>query len=105
MSLTFRDVRELRDLLCAGGWQTAIEEFARRRPSWYEPLRAYAIWEGPLFTDVGPSADAARARQRRAADRDPWRYGYGAINALGPEGLPVTESARRRYLGEDLDEA
>jgi menaquinone-9 beta-reductase len=104
MSLTFRDVRELRDLLLAGEWQEAIEEFARRRPSWYEPLRAYAIWEGPIFTDVGPAADAARARQRRAAELDPWRNGYGAINALGPEGLPVTEAARRHYLGEDLDE-
>ena len=104
MSLTFRDVRELRDLLLAGDWQEAIEEFARRRPSWYEPLRAYAIWDGPLFTDVGPDADAARARQRRAAERDPWRNGYGAINALGPGGLAVTEAARRHYLGEDLDE-
>jgi len=105
MSLIFRDVRELRDLLLGGDWQTAIEEFARRRPSWYEPLRAYAIWDGPLITDVGPDADAARARQRRAAERDPWRNGYGAINALGPEGLPVTEAARLQYLGEDLDEA
>jgi menaquinone-9 beta-reductase len=104
MSLALRDVRELRDLLVAGDWQTAIEEFARRRPSWYEPLRAYALWEGPLFTDVGPEADAARARQRRAAQRDPWRNGYGAINALGPEGLPVTEAARRHFLGDDLDE-
>ena len=104
MSLAFRDVRELRDLLLARNSQAAIEEFARRRASWYEPLRAYAIWEGPLFTDVGPSADAARARQRRAADRDAWRHGYGAINALGPEGLPVTERARRHFLGEDLDE-
>jgi menaquinone-9 beta-reductase len=105
ISLTFRDVRELRDLLLAQEGQAAIEEFARRRPSWYEPLRAYAIWEGPLFTDVGPDADAARARQRRAAELDPWRNGYGLINALGPEGLPVTEAARRHYLGEDLDEA
>jgi 2-polyprenyl-6-methoxyphenol hydroxylase-like FAD-dependent oxidoreductase len=105
ISLAFRDVRELRDLLLAQEWQEAIEEFARRRPSWYEPLRAYAIWEGPIFTDVGPDADAARARQRRAAERDPWRNGYGAINALGPEGLPVTEVARRHFLGDDLDEA
>jgi 2-polyprenyl-6-methoxyphenol hydroxylase-like FAD-dependent oxidoreductase len=105
MSLTLRDVRELRDLLLAGNWQAAIEEFARRRPSWYEPLRAYAIWQGPLFTDVGPNADAARARQRRAAELDPWRNGYGAIFGLGPEGLPVTEAARRHYLGDDLDES
>ncbi|CAA9541538.1 MAG: hypothetical protein AVDCRST_MAG73-1982 [uncultured Thermomicrobiales bacterium] len=108
MSLAFRDVRDLRDLLLASSprdWQPAIEEFARRRPSWYEPLRAFAIWKGPLFTDVGPDADAARARARHAAEHDTWRNGYGAINARGPEGLPVTESARRRYLGEDLAQA
>jgi menaquinone-9 beta-reductase len=104
ISLTFRDVRELRDLLLEREWQAAIEEFARRRRTWYEPLRAYAIWEGPGYTDVGPDADAARARQRLAAERDPWRNGYGAINALGPEGLPVTEAARRHFLGDDLDE-
>jgi 2-polyprenyl-6-methoxyphenol hydroxylase-like FAD-dependent oxidoreductase len=105
ISLAFRDVRELRDLLVTQEWKAAIKEFAHRRPSWYEPLRAYAIWDGPLFTDVGPDADAARARQRRAAERDPWRHGYGVINALGPEGLPVMEAARRHYLGQDLDEA
>jgi menaquinone-9 beta-reductase len=105
ISLAFRDVRELRDLLVTQEWKAAIEEFAHRRPSWYEPLRAYAIWDGPLFTDVGPDADAARARQRRAAERDPWRHGYGVINAIGPEGLPVMEAARRHYLGQDLDEA
>jgi 2-polyprenyl-6-methoxyphenol hydroxylase-like FAD-dependent oxidoreductase len=104
MALTFRDVRELRDHLLAGDWQAAIEEFARCRPLWYEPLRAYAIWKGPLFTDVGPDADAARARQQRAAELDPWRDGYGAILALGPEGLPVTEAARRHFVGDDLDE-
>ena len=104
ISLAVRDARELRDLLLAGDWQAAIDEFARRRPSWYAPLRAHAIWDGPLFTDVGPAADAARARQRRAAERDPWCFGYGAIHALGPDGLPVTEDARRRYLGDDLDD-
>lgn len=104
LALAFRDVRELRDLLTrAGDWQRAIEEFARRRPAWYDPLRAFAMWKGPLLTDVGPEADAARERQRRAAELDPWLGGYSAIYALGPEGLPVTEEARRRYLGEDLE--
>jgi 2-polyprenyl-6-methoxyphenol hydroxylase-like FAD-dependent oxidoreductase len=105
MALAFRDARELRDLLLTRDWPEAIAEFARRRPSWYEPLRAYAIWQGPLFTDSGPDAAAARARAKRAAERDAWRNGYGAIQAFGPEGLPVTEAARRHYLGEDLDEA
>jgi menaquinone-9 beta-reductase len=108
MSLALRDARELRDLLLAANpdeWQEAIEAFARRRPSWYDPLRAYARWAGPLLADVGPAADAARARARRAAEQDPWRLGYGTINALGPEGLPVTEEARRRFLGEPGREA
>jgi 2-polyprenyl-6-methoxyphenol hydroxylase-like FAD-dependent oxidoreductase len=71
ISLAFRDVRELCDLLVTQEWQAAIEEFARRRPAWYEPLRAYAIRDGPLFINVGPDADTARARQRRG-------YGSGA---------------------------
>jgi 2-polyprenyl-6-methoxyphenol hydroxylase-like FAD-dependent oxidoreductase len=102
LSLALRDVRELRDLLLDGDWQAAIEEHARQRPSWYEPLRAYALWQGPIFTDVGPAADAARASNRRASELDPWLNGYGAIQAFGPEGLPVTEEARRHFLGEDL---
>jgi 2-polyprenyl-6-methoxyphenol hydroxylase-like FAD-dependent oxidoreductase len=104
LSLAFRDVRELSGLLLEGDdWQGAIEEFAARRPSWYEPLRAYARWQGPLTTDVGPEADAARERARLAAERDPLRNGYGAIHALGPDGLPVSEAARRHFLGLDLD--
>jgi 2-polyprenyl-6-methoxyphenol hydroxylase-like FAD-dependent oxidoreductase len=102
LSLALRDVRELRDLLLDGDWQAAIEEYARRRPSWCDPLRAYAIWQGPIFTDIGPEADAARARARHARELDPWLNGYGAIQAFGPEGLPVTEEARRHFLGEDL---
>jgi 2-polyprenyl-6-methoxyphenol hydroxylase-like FAD-dependent oxidoreductase len=104
LSLALRDVRELSQLLATEiDWQTAVDVFSRKRPTWYEPLRAYAIWQGPLTTDTGPDADAARERAKRAAEADPWRNGYGAIHALGPEGLPVTEDARRHFLGEDLD--
>ena len=103
LALAFRDVRELSRLLLAGDpWPEAVAEFARRRPTWYEPLRAYALWRGPLVTDTGPEADEARDRERRAAELDPFRNGYGAIHALGPDGLPVTEEARRHFLGEDL---
>lgn len=104
LSLAFRDVRELSHLLATeSDWQGAIGEFSRRRPSWYEPLRAYARWQGPLTTDTGPEADAARQRAKRAAEEDSWRNGYGAIHALGPEGLPVSEEARRHFRGEDLE--
>jgi menaquinone-9 beta-reductase len=104
LSLALRDVRELSHLLATeSNWQGAIEAFSRRRPAWYEPLRAYARWQGPLTTDIGPEANAARERAKRAAEADFWRNGYGAIHALGPEGLPVTDDARRHFLGEDLD--
>jgi 2-polyprenyl-6-methoxyphenol hydroxylase-like FAD-dependent oxidoreductase len=104
LALAFRDVRELSYLLTTeGDWQRAIEAFARWRSSWYDPLRAFAIWKGPLVTDVGPEAEAARDRQRRAAELDPELLGYTAIYARGPEGLPITEEARRHYLGEDLE--
>lgn len=106
LSLAFRDVRALSDLLTAeDDWSNAPTAFAARRPTWYEPLRAYAMWRGPLVTDIGREADAARERAKRAAEADPFRLGYGPIFALGPEGLPVTEGARRRYLGEDLEPA
>lgn len=102
LSLTFRDVRELHSLLAEDDWDSAIAEFARRRPAWYEPLRALAMWVGPLVTDVGPAADEARERAAAAEAADPSLWGYAAIHALGPEGLPVSEAARRHVLGEDV---
>ena len=106
LSLALRDVREFSELLIAvDDWQEAITTFSQRRPLWYEPLRAYALWRGPLVSDVGSAADLARCRAAEAAELDPFRDGYGALHALGPEGLPVTERARRHFLGEDLDVA
>jgi 2-polyprenyl-6-methoxyphenol hydroxylase-like FAD-dependent oxidoreductase len=105
ISLAFRDVEALSGLLLEQiDWQGAIEAFAARRSSWYAPLRAYARWQGPLTTHIGADADEARCRARRAAERDPFRMGYGAIHALGPEGLPVSEEVRRHFLGEDLND-
>ena len=103
LSLAFRDVRELSDRLLANDdWQAAIADFAAARPRWFAPLRAFAQWEGPLITDVGPAADAARTRHFVARERDPSLGGYRAIHALGPDGLAVSEAARGHYLGEDI---
>ena len=101
VALVFKDVSELSRLLLANDdWDDATGEFSRIRPRWYEPLRAYAAWMGPLVTDLGPEADAARLLADRARERDPWSDGYGAIHTLGPDGLPVTDAARRRVLGD-----
>ena len=104
LSLAFRDVRELSDrLLASDDWQAAIADFGAARPRWFAPLRAFAQWEGPLITDVGPEADASRARHLMARERDPSLGGYRAIHAIGPDGLVVSEESRRHYLGEDLN--
>ncbi len=104
LSLVFKDVYELsRRLLASPDWDAAIADYAHHRPSWYEPLRAYASWQGPLFIGVGPDADAAREREERAREVDPLAGGYAIIHTAGPEGLPFDEAARRHFLGEDLE--
>ena len=106
LSLVLKDVSELSQrLLTMPEWGEAVEDFARSRPRWYEPLRAFATWQGPLFIGVGAKADAARERAERASERDPLRGGYAVIHTAGPDGLPVGEAARRHFLGEDFDEA
>jgi 2-polyprenyl-6-methoxyphenol hydroxylase-like FAD-dependent oxidoreductase len=103
--LALIDVQELSALLRdSDDWQAAIAEFARRRPTWYEPMRAFGEWTGPLDTDTGPEADAARARADRAKEADRWRNGYGAFFAFGPRGLPVNDEVRAHFLGLDLPE-
>jgi 2-polyprenyl-6-methoxyphenol hydroxylase-like FAD-dependent oxidoreductase len=103
LSLALKDVSELsRRLLTMTDWGEAIADFADARPRWYEPLRAFAMWQGPLFIGVGASADAARERVERARERDPLRGGYALIHTAGPDGLSVDEEARRHFLGEDL---
>jgi 2-polyprenyl-6-methoxyphenol hydroxylase-like FAD-dependent oxidoreductase len=105
LSLALKDVAELsRRLLASPDWAAAIEDFARCRPSWYEPLRAHAAWEGSLIFGVGPAAETARERADRARARDPLLGGYGVIHTVGPAGLAVDEETRRHYFGEDLDE-
>lgn len=101
--LALIDVQELSKLLLErDDWQTAIEEFAQRRPTWYEPMRALGVWMGHLDTDTGPEADAARLLADRAREADRWRHGYGAFFAFGPRGLPVNDEVRAHFLGLDL---
>lgn len=106
LSLAFRDARVLRDLLGdATDWQAAIEEFARQRAAYFAPLRAHAGWAGRLMIETGPAADRLRDQVARAREADPSASGYAGIHAFGPDGLEVSEAARRHFFGEDLDDA
>ena len=103
LSLVFRDVRELRDLLIAESDRAqAIAVFAERRAAYHAVLRAHARWEGILTTERGPEADARRERVARAREIDPTAGGFAAIHGFGPDGLVADEAARRRFFGEDL---
>ncbi len=102
-SLTFRDVRELRDLLLnEPDWTLAIREFARRRSEYYAPLRAADNWFATITAETGPDADRRRERHNLARENDPTLGGFGLIEERGPDGLVPDESARRHYFGEDL---
>ncbi|HUZ00154.1 MAG TPA: NAD(P)/FAD-dependent oxidoreductase [Thermomicrobiaceae bacterium] len=103
LSLCFRDVREVRDrLLTEPDWDRAMMCYAARRSAYYAVLRAFMQWMAPLTTDVGPEADARRARAARARKADRTLGGFGQLAAHGPDGLEATEAARLHVLGEDL---
>ena len=101
LSLVYRDVRTLRDLLLStGDWDNATEEYARRRQQDLSVLRAHAQWLAKLTTEEGPEADERRQRVARARELDPTAGGFALIFARGPDGLVADEAARRRFFGE-----
>jgi 2-polyprenyl-6-methoxyphenol hydroxylase-like FAD-dependent oxidoreductase len=102
LSVVFRDVRELRDLLLGEeDWSVALGVFAEHRRRYYEVLRAHAAWLGILTTEEGPEAEARRERVTRARESDPSAGGFALIFARGPDGLVADAAARRRFFGED----
>lgn len=105
LSLVFRDVRELRDLLTGDDDRAEVPEaFASRRLAYYAVLREHAKWQGMLVAETGPAAEARRTRVARAREIDPGAGGFAALFAAGPDGLAVDEHARRHFFGEDLPE-
>ncbi len=102
LSLVFRDVRELRDLLGEDDWSEVPARFAARRATYFEVLRQHAMWAGTLATETGPPADALRDRVARARELDPSAGGFAALYALGPDGLVPDDAARRHFFGEDI---
>jgi 2-polyprenyl-6-methoxyphenol hydroxylase-like FAD-dependent oxidoreductase len=103
LSLVFRDVRELRDLLLTNeDWSDVPARYAEQRARYYDVLRQHARWSGPLMTDIGPEADEVRVRVAAARKKDPTAGGFAAIFLTGPDPLIADEAARKHFLGEDL---
>jgi 2-polyprenyl-6-methoxyphenol hydroxylase-like FAD-dependent oxidoreductase len=95
LSLTLRDVRVLRDeLLAHEDWSEAASRYAERHDAYYASLHRTESWYQRIIFDVGPEADAVRARalpKLVAREVD--------IVGLGPES-PSDEEARRNFFEE-----
>lgn len=98
-SLAATDARVLRDqLLAHNDWDVAGHAYATRHDQYYTAVHEYSRWIYQLFYAVGPAADARRARALPLVAEDPTRMHDGLVS--GPE-IPVDESVRRRFFGED----
>jgi 2-polyprenyl-6-methoxyphenol hydroxylase-like FAD-dependent oxidoreductase len=103
LSISFRDARELRDLLTDGTpWDQALREYEVRRRRYFEVFRAYARWATMLMVDEGPEADRRREGTARARELDPALGGFARLRAYGADGLVADDAARRHFFGEDL---
>lgn len=102
MSLVWRDVRELRDLLLNLDLEHVPAAFAEKRRAYEHVLRTHAVWVAPLTTETGAPAEALQAQVEAARAEDPTAMGYAGIFANGPDSLPTDDEARARFFGEHL---
>jgi menaquinone-9 beta-reductase len=97
-SLTARDARVLRDqLLAHDNWDEAGHAYAREHDRCYAAVHKFTGWLYRIFYDIGPEADACRARALPLLAEDATRMPDTIVS--GPE-VPLDESVRRRFFGE-----
>jgi 2-polyprenyl-6-methoxyphenol hydroxylase-like FAD-dependent oxidoreductase len=99
MSITLRDVRALRDaLLAERDWDAAGHAYAAEHDRHYGAVHVTDGWVSDVFMELGPEADARRARALPLLVQDPTRFPDVAFS--GPE-APHDDSVRRRFFGEE----
>ncbi len=99
MSLTLFDARSLSEkLLASDDWESAGHAYAAEHDWCYETIRLSDTWYTDLFLDIGPQADATRARALPLILADPTRVLDAPVS--GPT-CRADETARRRFFGED----
>jgi 2-polyprenyl-6-methoxyphenol hydroxylase-like FAD-dependent oxidoreductase len=99
LSLTARDARVLAEhLIASPDWDAAGHAYARDHDRYFNALVTTECWMFDLFFDLGPEADARRARALPKLMSEPDRVpDHGAS---GPD-LPCDDLVRRRFFGED----
>ncbi len=102
LSITYRDVRMVSDILKAGDWSPeAFDPYAEERMERLRRLRFAASLTSALEAEFGPEAAARRKRFHETADMS--LKAHTAAVMAGPEVLPAevfTPEHRARVLGE-----
>jgi 2-polyprenyl-6-methoxyphenol hydroxylase-like FAD-dependent oxidoreductase len=99
LSLTTRDVRVLSEkLLVTDDWDAAGRAYAREHDRYFNAAVTTGGWQFDLFFDLGPEADARRARALPKLISEPDRFPDHGFS--GPD-LPCDDHARRRFFSED----
>jgi len=99
ISLTLRDVRVLRDMLCStNDWEAAGHAYAEEHDRYYRDIHTLDSWYARFFLETGPEADSLRARAFPLIAADETRI--PDLFGVGPD-MTVNESVRRRFFGEE----
>jgi 2-polyprenyl-6-methoxyphenol hydroxylase-like FAD-dependent oxidoreductase len=99
LSLTLRDVRVLRDqLLHHENWDSAGHAYAEEHDRHYGAIHMVDNWNTEMLLATGPEAEARRARALPLIAQDGTRVPDHQFS--GPD-LPVDETVRRRFFGEE----
>jgi menaquinone-9 beta-reductase len=99
LSLTVRDVRVLQDaLLIHQNWDEAGHAYAEAHDRHYGVMHTVDNWLSQMLFDIGPEAEARRARALPLLAQDPTRVPDHISS--GPD-LPADETVRRRFFGEE----
>ena len=99
LSTTVRDVRVLRDNLCAtDDWELAGHEYATEHDRYSNVVRKVSGWFRMMFLEQGVEADERRAKALPLIAQDETRAPDHLFS--GPE-LPCDDAVRRRFFGED----
>jgi 2-polyprenyl-6-methoxyphenol hydroxylase-like FAD-dependent oxidoreductase len=102
LSITYRDVRMVSDILAAGDWSTkAFAHYAEERAERMRRLRFTAALTSALDAEFGPAAAARRRSYFERSAADPSLGAHAFAVMAGPESLPpeiFTPEHRARVL-------
>jgi 2-polyprenyl-6-methoxyphenol hydroxylase-like FAD-dependent oxidoreductase len=99
LSLTLRDVRQLRGALLADeNWDAAGHTYASAHDLYYEKVRTTNSWFTQIMLQPGPEADALRARVLPQPESDP--FFLPDTMAAGPDLAPPTSEHWARIFGQ-----